>query len=646
MLDGKQPLDYEKAVFITENAYHGNKYTYVEFKEGIDFMQKYVQGMTDYFLIGNNIKTNKNILVSKDSAAVNCKNAVYNYSIFSFITDSSFSFVDSTMYVHDPYTYSNKDPLASNTWENSQVLYLISGENQTGNCNALTSLFKILSLRLNSNANICTTQGHIFITHLNENGISFNVELASKAFPGTGSIETITHTSDEASRNGIAMRELDLKQSIGLCLINLAKGYQHKFNLKADNFMLQCAELALKYDSLNLNAMLLKVEVLEEILLSQNKPFEQTKKSKEFLSYQEYIKGLYQLGYREMPTDMKNQIIAAITKDSTYIASNKDNTYYPFLNIDKDYKRSASLSNGLFEEVDIVKPQEKYFRTVFDTKTKKIIGFAPVEKLYKDYYFDPVAFAWNIDPFFAKYPYQSPYAFVGNSPIMNVEFDGRDYGVYVNHDTKTVIIKATYYTPKGDANSHTSAVEATQFWNEQSGKYQYKVGKGSDAVFYDVKFELNVIEVDDPKTVASNDRVTFDGQAPKVTPDASSNVYQVLPDADKSFANNNEGENTSGYTAQGVVVAVKDSKKSTKTGAHEIGHTLGLKHFFKGIMTSASNDPNRTDNTNPRTVRGIFKNAFKHKGSAGIGTVHEEGTAPKEGNFSKGKIVDKPVVKP
>jgi len=262
-----------------------------------------------------------------------------------------------------------------------------------------------------------------------------------------------------------------------------------------------------------------------------------------------------------------------------------------------------------------------------------------------DYGYDPrVVVRWSPDKYAAKYPWQSPYSIVGNNPILNREIDGKDYGVYIDHNTKTIIVKATYYTVKGNEDSHNSAVQATQFWNEQSGKYQYKVGKGDDAVFYDVKFELTVTEVDNPKAQANIDRfpdgVTMPEGQTKLTPDQSSNTYAVLPDADKTFENGEEGKNTNGVTSGGVLVSVKDSRKSTETGAHEVGHTLGLGHFFSGVLTAASNDPNRSKSTTGGYIKGIISNAFKRTSeSVGKRTVHETGTAPEK--FNKGKVTTK-----
>lgn len=489
MLKGDKPLDYERAVFLTENSYYGNSLNYRNFKGFLDLYSKLALELSKDFTLIVDPSENRNPLVSKDSLAQNIYRTSINNALFHLLTDTNVIELKNKKVTVAPFYYSYSDPLASKNWKYSQVSNLYLDHSRQGNCNALTTLFKLLSLRLNSNANLCITQGHIFLTHPDINGTYYNIELASKAFPGTGSIETITHTSDEAVRNGIAMRELDLKQSIGLCLLNLAKSYQHKFGTNDNQFVLDCAELIIKHDSKNLNAMLLKTEVLEERLLSKKVTFGKLKTTQEFLAYENYVKTLFQLGYREMPTEMKNQIIASITRDTNYFNLFKDKTYYPFIDIDKNYKRSASLSQGTFQEFDIDKPQEKYFRTVFDTKSKKIIGFTEPEKLYKDYYFDPVVFAWQIDPLFKKYPSMSPYSAFANNPILFVDADGREFITYVKiNDEKTgkpVQYKVTFdgtnttmQNVKTGANGNYTG--GSQFVDDMVTSYNYIVSNGAD----------------------------------------------------------------------------------------------------------------------------------------------------------------------
>lgn len=102
-------------------------------------------------------------------------------------------------------------------------------------------------------------------------------------------IETITHTTAEATKNGIALRELTTEQSVALCLVYLAKGYEYKLGNTDDELILSCAEKALEYDNNNLNAMLLKAEVLERGLLARGNTPEEVKDPKAFEKYEQWL---------------------------------------------------------------------------------------------------------------------------------------------------------------------------------------------------------------------------------------------------------------------------------------------------------------------------------------------------------------------
>ena len=100
---------------------------------------------------------------------------------------------------------------------------------------------------------------------------------------------------------------------------------------------------------------------------------------------------------------------------------------------------------------------------------------------------DPALGRFNtVDPMAEKYYGISPYAYCGNSPVLFVDYDGRDYGLHFDHDNKTVTIKATYYASTNDL---SSAQQSADFWNNQSGNYTYTIGKGDAATTYTVNFE-------------------------------------------------------------------------------------------------------------------------------------------------------------
>jgi hypothetical protein len=325
---------------------------------------------------------------------------------------------------HLPYIYSHTDPLGSLDWSNTQVLKLLVSKDREGNCFALASFFKILSERLHSNAILCTTPGHIFIRHADDKGTYYNIELASQSFPGTGSIQVYTYTTDQALKNNISLRELDQRQSVGLCLIYLAKAYEYITHTKTDDFALQCAELALQYDSLNLNAMLLKGEVMEGRLIEKNKAIPQLQSEIQFQDYQKLVVRLFDLGYREMPDEQKRMIIDRLRDPDKLMAIGVNGLQ--LLRKQKSFEtRKATLSWGLFDEEMLTKPIEIYGRTAFNTITKKITQFNPSDT-NTDYPIDQIVFAMSVDPLTAKYPNMSPYLAFGANPILFVDNDGRE----------------------------------------------------------------------------------------------------------------------------------------------------------------------------------------------------------------------------
>ena len=116
--------------------------------------------------------------------------------------------------------------------------------------------------------------------------------------------------------------------------------------------------------------------------------------------YEQLLAELYQLGYRQMPDDMKNIILSSIQQTPSTVTPT-DKTPNPFESIGEQ-ARYVTLSNGLFEELHIPQQTMRYGRTVFDTEKDKLFksdklsslaqGLYLVETISKDKYGEEVSY--------------------------------------------------------------------------------------------------------------------------------------------------------------------------------------------------------------------------------------------------------------
>jgi len=190
--------------------------------------------------------------------------------------------------------------------------------------------------------------------------------------------------------------------------------------------------------------------------------------------------------------------------------------------------------------------------------------------------YDPRVGRWlSLDPLMAKYPGMSPYNFTANNPVLYVDFDGRDYAVFINHRTKTITIKATYHIVKGGCDAEMAKL-GVDHWNGQNGKFKYVVGEGSNAKEYEIKFDLTVKEHGEAEQRDAAYKADMTGEG---------NSLEVR---DLRDGHHGTARTMNGGGINAAIIANTDEAKFRNTPAHELGHTLvGSGHWWIGLMQNA-----------------------------------------------------------
>jgi len=299
----------------------------------------------------------------------------------------------------------------------------------------------------------------------------------------------------------------------------------------------------------------------------------------------------------------ENGALSRILVDGGYITMSATTPTYHYYILDhQGNNRVVFNQNGTIEQTNHYYPFGMTFGEGIDNSDNRYkYNGKELDRMHGldlyDYgarHYDAAIGRWGvIDPHVENYYSISPYAYCANNPIRFVDPTGMDYGLTFDDKAKTVTVNATYYAT---SSSLKSANQSAKTLNQQSGNYTYTVGKGDDLTTYKVNFEVKVVEVKiDPnlgEMGSLNTTLSADNSG-------QGNVYIVVPDSKLDA-------NTNGATINGNYIQVKYSQQNANTGAHEMGHSLGLDHDTKGLMTPSSTDPNRSSNVNKRNVNDMI----------------------------------------
>jgi hypothetical protein len=292
MLEGKDSLDLCKAVLAVEGAYYDGRLNEEAFLAQLDYYARFCRGILasgNIQYMGREDERVKTTCQEEIAAETQC-------AVFTFMADSIPVQVtaDSIGY-HLPFSYNYDDYTGNKDWSNMFVTTLM--QTGKGNCHSMPLLYKLIMDRLGQESWLALAPNHLYIKAYSKQTNWYNIELTCGDCPTDAWLMASGYIHLDAVRNGIYMDTLSVRQSVALCLTDLAQGYMHKYGIRNGHFILQCLNTALKYYPHYINALLLKADIITA--LYQESPSPQGKEKIDAL-----YSRIHQLGYRRMPEKM------------------------------------------------------------------------------------------------------------------------------------------------------------------------------------------------------------------------------------------------------------------------------------------------------------------------------------------------------
>lgn len=224
--------------------------------------------------------------------------------------------IKDTVIQYKPFNYDFEDVFGHKDITNLFVSKLLA--TKKGNCNSMPYLYKILAEELGVEANLALAPNHVYIKHQIKSDGWYNTELTSGIFPQDSWLMASGYIHLDAIKNGVFMKALSNKESLALCLFDLAQAYNRNFPENDGEFVLKTINRALEVYPNFAKVLILKAEThkaqFEKLMDKQNltstnpeniKKAQQDPKAKELMELmtKEYTH-IYELGYRQMPEEM------------------------------------------------------------------------------------------------------------------------------------------------------------------------------------------------------------------------------------------------------------------------------------------------------------------------------------------------------
>lgn len=279
-----------KAVFLVENAFQNNKYSYAELQARLQLEAK---------IIRQQLKAEK--LDVQDNIALNyCIQK--RFRIGGQYYDSK---KKATVAIR-PFKYDFRDYLGKADYRQTFVTKMfITGR---GQCHSMPLAYLMIAEQLGAKVWLSLAPEHSFIRFKDTKGNLLNFETTSAALVSNNWLQQSGYINAPALKNRIYLDTLSQRELYAQCLADLLQGYLKKFNY--DDFAETMQQRILQLNPRNMTALMIEADLCQRIAIEairaagSPKPLDLPKHPQAYYAYlsmQAAFEKVDGMGYQEMP---------------------------------------------------------------------------------------------------------------------------------------------------------------------------------------------------------------------------------------------------------------------------------------------------------------------------------------------------------